>query len=273
MRTHILIIISLLLPMAGHAILYPQLQDPKITSCLDESCTNGVRYSGVTVVTEQGLPSYAGTYFLTIYSFGVHCDKGDIQQGFSGCHWTGGSAGGNKNTHSPRPTSDCLYDTRTWKIVTSNSKCTFETSWGPHTGAAPGGECVIYGSLQGTSVLTPWGFIDPTTAANGGNRYCAKPLPPSVTCHVDLPPVIDHGDITTGRSDSKQITGVIQCGSKPAVTIVGGDEVVLAPGVVANLNATVPTVDRLLLKSELTTQPTAVPGVYSASRVVVVSPQ
>ncbi|WP_342901651.1 hypothetical protein [Enterobacter cloacae] len=115
--------------------------------------------------------------------------------------------------------------------------------------------------------------MDATTAANSGNRFCVKPLPPATKCDLQLKDtILDHGVLTPNESSSASVTGVIECGQKPVVEFVGGADFTIAPGVNAALNANVDTtLNKITINSRVTTV-NASGGNYSASKVITVSP-
>ncbi|HED6270795.1 TPA: hypothetical protein R5X29_001890 [Enterobacter sichuanensis] len=135
------------------------------------------------------------------------------------------------------------------------------------------GECVLFGIMVGGILHTPMGAMDATTAANSGNRFCVKPLPPATKCDIQLnDTVLDHGVLTPNASSTASVSGVIECGQKPVVEFVGGADFMVAPGVNASLNANVETTsNKIIVNSRLTTV-NASGGDYSVSKVITVSP-
>lgn len=217
-------------------------------------------------MVEIGTPVVPNRGNGRLEGWGVHCNVGDALTGksFSGCSWQ-------QYAHAPE-LNNCNVIPGTWDLA-PGSTCTTTPTWGPHSGAAPGGECVMFGMKIGNIVVTPYGEYDATQAANGGNRFCIKPLPPSVACDIVLPPTIDHGDIRPGTFDQKYVDGSVNCGSNPVINIIGGPRIKLAPGVESVVNADLlSSSTQLRVKSDLTVEPSAKPGGYSSSIVVVVSP-
>jgi hypothetical protein len=127
--------------------------------------------------------------------------------------------------------------------------------------------------MSGTLLYTPMGVIDATTAANSGNRFCVKPLPPAIKCDLQLKDtILDHGVLTSNESSDASVTGVIDCGRKPVVEFLGGADYTIAPGVNGALNANVDTtLNKITINSRVTTV-NARGGDYSASKVIIVSP-
>lgn len=218
-----------------NAILYPVMTEVHITSCSNNEegyCNKNVAYSGKMEMLEIGLidsprTNEGGGRYVEAY--GIHCDKGDAskQIPYSGCSWT-------NIGHSP-DMRGCWFDPNkgnTWEL---KGTCSIDQNWGLHSGASPGGECVMFGeyNLAGYGRLfeTPFGILDATTVANGGSQYCIKATAPDVTCKVSLPPVLDHGVILTGMSDTRSIYGSVDCGDTVVVTVVGPTEIKFAPGV------------------------------------------
>lgn len=117
------------------------------------------------------------------------------------------------------------------------------------------------------------GAMDATTAANSGNRFCVKPLPPATKCDIQLnDTVLDHGVLTLNASSSASVSGVIECGQKPVVEFVGGADFLIAPGVNASLNANVETASNKIKINSRLTITNANGGDYSVSKVITVSP-
>ncbi|CAI1819502.1 Uncharacterised protein [Serratia plymuthica] len=260
------------------AIMWPTVVDTRITGCsTGESgpCSDSVSYSATVRMVERGNPSiaYPVSYQAYIVAWGVHCATGSALMGkpFANCTWQ-------KDGHAPLVTGRCdtkggSFSPDAWTLTT-DSTCTTQSTYGNHTGAGPGGECVLLGISQVGSaiVTTPWGTIDATTAANSGNTDCVKPLPPGVTCEMFLPSVIDHGAISAGVNDVKYINGVVDCGTTPKVAVVGNPDLTLGSGVTTKLSASMISKDTLRVQSDLTTSALASPGTYKASAVISVSP-
>jgi hypothetical protein len=268
------VLLSMVLTTAApfsHSITFPLMVSAEITQCKrggQGECSDTVRYSGTSELLDIGAPVVpAPSDLVRIDSFGVHCNIGDASRNipFSRCNWDviAGS-------HSPR-ISNCLVEKGTW-ILSAGSTCATTPTWGVHNGAAPGGECVLFGTYNGSDVVTPFGTFSAVQVANSGNRFCIKPLPPGVTCVMELPSLINHGTILLGSMDSKIINGKVNCGSRPVVTIVGSPSVILSPGVSTKLSATMSSATDLSIQSDMTVGRTAKAGEYSASVIVSVSP-
>ncbi len=265
------------LPAASMSSVLPIIHNPRILSCKSlngVACSDSVQYgSDGTVLIEQttvGAPHPVMDTKLETY--GIHCYYGSNlppTKPFERCAWGPGSTA----DHSPRVISECrLQDRSSWDL-TPTSSCATATTWGHHTGAGPGGECVMFaqaGQRTGPTLVTPIGVVDATTAANSGNAFCQKPLPPNTPCDVQLPPVIDHGVMPPSGQSSVHVDGTIACGDNPVISIVGGNSVTVAPGIKTVLAPRV-TRDTIRVRSDLTTSGAA-PGVQQVSVVLVVSP-
>lgn len=263
------VLLFLLVSAPCHSVRFPVMTSAEITKCGSPTCGNAVAYAGTSEVLDIGTPALAGPLGPTkILAFGVHCSTGPDSNGqFGGCKWEGPAI------HSPN-TTQCLTTTPgSWDV--GNSPCTTSATWGEHSGARPGGECVLFGradSNTSMTIETPFGIISAYDAANGGNRFCIKPLPPGVTCEVYLPPAIDHGVVMAGTEDRKNIDGAIDCGRNPAISVVGNPVVIVAPGIVAQITNTLISDNHLRVQSDMTVGASATPGSYSASIIISVSP-
>ncbi len=270
------LIFSALCASSAWGIMWPRVLDTKITRCLNEGgiehCDRAVFYWARTGLVEMGLPTAPPPQQVGVEAWGVHCEKGDAVSHipYSDCVWF-------RAGHAPAVISECrtsgTSSTAAWAL-TPTSTCRTQSDYGSHTGASPGGECVIFGiGLDWASTIsTPWGNVDATTAANGGNQFCVKPLPPNVICDVSLPSVIDHGAILAGMSDERHVDGVVNCGGSPVVTVVGTSDIIFGPGVQTKLTATMLSGTTLRVQSSLTTGSHAFPGTYNASAIIAVSP-
>lgn len=262
----------------GHSYPWPILQDTKITSCLGDPwnpCSRTVAYStsGV-VMTEVNAvgPANPGGTGIMVIPVGVHCNKGNAMVGdktFSECRW---SAGG---SHSPRLFGKCeLRDPNSWEL-TSDSTCVVDTSWYGHSGAGPGGECVVFTNTSnvysGSALNTPWGILTAMQAANSGNRFCSKPLPPSVKCELNLPNTLDLGAIRAGDTAKRVDEGQVDCGLTPKIEVlVNGDRDI--GGVRISTTPLVVNPTTVRITSEITVSNSAVAGEHSATYVFVASP-
>ncbi|VEA61130.1 Uncharacterised protein [Serratia plymuthica] len=264
----ILVLLLLLTIPKSYGIVFPTMTDVEIVSCDQtggSNCAINVYYRGTVRLLEIGEPVTVPTK-TALTAYGIHCAYGNpaTNTPFSSCNW-------NLDAHSPLVTNCFLANTSSWALG-RGSDCSSASTWGAHSGAAPGGECVMFGILQGSDLLTPSGLHSPYIVANGGNRFCTKPLPPGVVCDVSLPPLIDHGSMLTGTRDTKYIEGKVNCGTSPVVTIVGSPDVTLAPGVSTKISTTMSTTTDLRIQSDMNVESSALPGAYSASVIVAVSP-
>lgn len=261
----------------AHAIRWPSLSDPEITGCSSyggKSCAYYVMYkhNGTVFLEQPELIKPPNVTSRNIRAYGIHCQGGSSMPGeespFVSCNWDVSSS----MQHAP-DTNNCeRVSTTSWDLSAS-STCTTALTWGGHVGAGPGGECVLFGVMVGNILHTPMGTMDPTTAANSGNRFCVKPLPPATKCDLQLnDTILDHGVLTPNGSSTASVTGVIECGKKPVVEFVGGADFIIAPGINAALNANVDTTsNKISVNSRLTTT-NASGGDYSTSKVITVSP-
>ncbi|MEI9746128.1 hypothetical protein, partial [Enterobacter ludwigii] len=151
----------------AHAIRWPSLSDPVITSCGGVGCTSVVIYkhNGTVFLEQPELIKPPRVTTLTIRAYGIHCSFGSrlpgYEEPFSSCYWD------TSDTHAP-VTRNCMRESTTrWDLSTS-SACTTDLTWGGHGGAGPGGECVLFGIMVGSLLHTPMGAMDATTAANSG---------------------------------------------------------------------------------------------------------
>ncbi|WP_163333701.1 hypothetical protein [Enterobacter bugandensis] len=110
-------------------------------------------------------------------------------------------------------------------------------------------------------------------AANSGNRFCVKPLPPNTKCELLLnDTLLDHGVLASKGVSTASVNGFIECGVKPVVEIVGGETIVFTPGLNAVLNASIkPGTNKISIHSRMTAEG-ALAGNYRAHKVISVSP-
>nr|ULG10915.1 hypothetical protein 220p1_00032 [Serratia entomophila] len=221
---------------------------------------------------EIGYPTSGQTSnSLDVAAYGVHCDRGDASKGipFERCYWT-------ISGHAPSTTGHCRLRTIGRWDLDDTSNCQTDSSWGFHTGAAPGGECVLFGQLAegATFISTPTGAIWAGTAANSGNSYCVKALAPNVKCEINLPSEIDHGVIyeNEGGEGRRFIDGVVDCGGAPVVAVVGRSDFELATGVSVKVSTSMVSNTQLRVQSDIDVKSYAYPGEYSAAIVIAVSP-
>jgi hypothetical protein len=252
------------------AIPFPTMTHVEITSCKNSplgECTDSVYYAGTSEILEMGTPVTLPTSKL-VRAVGVHCARGDKSKGipYSLCSWVIGG-------HAPRTTDCTLKSLSSWEL-TPTSTCSTAPTWGTHSGAAPGGECVMFGNFSTGDVmlLTPYGHHTAESVANGGNRFCIKPLPPGTACDVVLPPIIDHGSMVTGTRDTKYIDGKVDCGQSTVVNVVGSPNITLAPGVSTKISTSMSTATDLRIQSDMNVEASALSGDYSASVIIAVSP-
>jgi hypothetical protein len=130
----------------------------------------------------------------------------------------------------------------------------------------------MFGYMSGENLYTPYGVISALSAANGGDRFCQKPLPPGVTCDIQLPnPVLDHGVMVPTARSVRKINGTVDCGANPKITFVGGGDLNIAAGIHTKLTALLTNESRLEISSDLTTT-NAPAGEHQGSTILVVSP-
>ncbi len=273
MIKYILVGIGWLYSTYTMGIVFPYMTKVEITSCYKGTyeCSREVDYSGERdLLTIEPIHKPRHPFGQTVYAAGVHCNIGDKKTGvpFRECKWD------SSITHAPRVVSSCFLDKNSWEFYSENTgRCSTQRYWGGHSGAGPGGECVLFGYLLSNGNLaTPMGEISATEAANSGNRFCIKPLPPQEKCDVTLPQEIDHGVVRPGSIDTKQVQGTIDCGNSPEVTVVGGDDVAMGTGVVANISFSIMDKTVLQVQSVMRTDASASPGDYSRAVVIAVSP-
>lgn len=257
----------------SHAVLFPVITEARITACDDwdgagPPCSVSVKYAGHVSMLEIGQPGTPPLGGFPLLALGVHCQSGWAGvYPFSSCYWE--STG-----HAPTMTG-CRLEADGWGgwTIERPASCRFSQTWGPHTGAGPGGECVVFGQkISLDTAQTPYGLLDATTVANSGSRFCIKPTPPAVRCEVNLSPTIDHGELPPDGADTATVKGTMDCGSTPTVTIVGANEVELAPGVTTRIHAVATSMNEITVSSEMMING-ATPGVYHANVIIVVSPQ
>jgi hypothetical protein len=272
MRSILLSGILLLNSQTGECVLFPTLIDPVISSCATNTCTKVTYASGGTrLVDVVPLGPPDPRFGTTLIAIGVHCTYGTKQgkpRPFTVCTYDDGPV------HSPSLSNCRLRSTASWEL-TRDSTCSTTTAWGTHTGAGPGGECVLFIQEGGYNKVGPvtsiYGRATAEVVANSGNAFCQKPIPPNVTCGVLLPATIDHGTVGPNSSSSVSIEGQLSCGANPVVSFLGGDRLALAPGVTTNLTASVVGAGRIQITSDLVSMGGET-GYHSASTVIVVSP-
>lgn len=218
---------------------------------------------------EVGTPTFprpAGSQFSM---WGIHCEVGELGvDSFRVCTWQRAM-----QNHAPK-FWDCEFEREGAWDLNPRKDCRFQDGfWGPHNGAGPGGECVMAGTYVYPllDLDTPFGRLNATTVANSGSRFCVKSLPPQTVCELGIIDNLTHGNLPPSGSDTRTVTTTVNCGATPKVTIVGSNELELGPGLIARLSVTSPTSGTLRVTSTVTAV-NAVPGDYTRSVVVVVSP-
>lgn len=272
-------LVYLFLCASAHALKWPTIDSSRITRCTGGSpgvthCSQNVYYqaSGTTIMVDAPNRSDPGVYSTVVGLYGIHCSN-SVNGIFSSCNWV------KDYIHTPliKTGSKCETMSSSSWVLTSASTCRYNArEFGPHSGAAPGGECIMFGKASGNiseAISTPWGDLSATTVANSGNTYCIKPLPPNITCEIGIPGdgVIHHTRITPSQSDVLKLSGVLNCGGKPKVDIVGGGKLTLGKGVTIDLFVSEIQATRFTLTSSLRTN-NAEPGEYQTAVVLVASP-
>jgi hypothetical protein len=269
----ILLCCLLFVPSLGWGLMYPVMTSMDITRCKTNpsfvgECNTDVYYRGTAELLDIAPVVAAPSASQDIQPYGIHCGTGDAASNtpYSACSWTQG-------IHVPLLTGPCRMERGgSWEL-TATSTCTINGFWGGHLGAAPGGECVIFGVLfAGNYLQTPYGYLTAEVVANAGSAQCVKPLPPDVVCDVSLPGEISHGDLLVGASGIAYVDGTVDCGSTPVVTVIGGTDLTLAAGVSTRVTTTVSNATALRVQSDMTVDASATPGNYSAAIVIAVSP-
>lgn len=291
MRFFALIAVSLVswcTPIA-QAVLHPVLTNPRIVSCekspnnggsmANQPCAANVIYDwGPRVMldmpeTQRPDPN-GGT---ELWAVGIHCAMGSQLTGmpFRYCQWVRPTNHPVNYAHSPKVSNCRLKSTESWEL-TDDSTCDVRTLHvQTHYGAGPGGECVVFvqkGSKASQGIVVSiHGILDATTVANSGNRYCQKPMPPSIECHLQLPSVIDHGTLGPNSESVKTISGNLDCGERPRVSVVPGNVIELARGVMTEISVRMTNPSTVVVTSNLRTV-NGTPGAHTGSLVVLVSP-
>lgn len=276
-------LVCLFLCASAHAVKWPTVEGLRITKCQtswDEKvthCSQNVYFqaSGGPVMVEAPNRSDPGVITTKVRLFGINCGIGDPQKGqpFHSCFW---STNYENSPNIPIGVKCETTSSRSWEL-TSTSTCRYDTNeYGPHYGAGPGGECLVFGKSniqEPATISTPWGDLTALTVANSGNTYCIKPVAPDITCEISIPGdgVLHHTKITPSQSDVLTLSGALNCGGKPKVTIVGGGNLILGKGVTIDLSVSEVQATRFTLTSSLRTN-NAEPGEYRTAVVLVASP-
>lgn len=276
MNKYLLAVICPILSFPSIAVLHPVLVDPVISKCtggIEGPCSAQVYYtaSGTQLVDIPEIGKPDPTKGTELAAVGIHCDRGSQITGkpFSVCNFFHGAP-----SHTPEITNCHLKDTTSWELTTTSTCSLTRSTWGQHTGAGPGGECIIF--IQKSSGFAPnyptiHGLLNATTAANSGNRFCQKAVPPTVPCDITLPGDIDHGVIGPNANSKISIDGLLNCGTDPKVAVLGGDRLQLATGVYSHVTVRTSGANAIRVTSDLTARGGAI-GVHAASVVVIVSP-
>lgn len=260
-----------------------QMTGTRITSCGNSpggsGCDTQVYYAadGYSRVEVEPVGEPRSSDPLLVVPWGLHCDQGDRAAGFTGCAWGWYQYAG--TTHAPKPVNQALCTLtsyHSWEVKDVVGCAPGSLNWGPHQGASPGAECVVWGQAQDARIVsviyTVTGPLDATVVANSGGAYCVKAPPPSVTCEISLPGTIDHGQVPIVGTDTKVIVGTVDCGGDPHVYVLAGGGVVLGSNLGAKVTAMLTSPTSLEVTSVLTSLG-ADPGAYSGSVVVIVDPQ
>lgn len=275
MNLHCLLVTAMLfISSLCTAALHPRIMDPRISKCGNHSpltCNWFVSYSssGTDTIEISPLAPPVPSGGLELQTIGVHCENGSSLLGlpFTDCVYK------DDRTHAPPATGCRLITSHGWDLD-PNYTCSTETSWGGHQGAGPGGECVLFvqkGQWTPSSAFTIYGVLGATLVANSGSRFCQKPLPPSVDCNVNIPSELDHRTIAPTGSSTVTVSGTVECGMSPKVSIVGGGVLELAPGLTANISAQIDGPNTVNLTSKLHAV-SAPAGEHRGSVVMLVSP-
>lgn len=274
-------LVCLFLCASADAVKWPTVEGLRITRCQSGNwqgtvghCSQEVYYqaSGTTVMVDAPNRSDSGLDKKEVELFGIHCYN-SLNGRFYSCNWN------RDYVHTPLSMIGSKCETTSggsW-VLTSASTCRYNSrEFGPHYGAGPGGECMMFGksySAEPTTISTPWGDLSAETVANSGSAYCIKPVVPSVKCEISVPGdgVLHHTKITPSQSDVLTLSGELNCGGKPKVTIVGGGNLILGKGVTVDLSVSEIQATRFTLTSSLRTN-NAEPGEYRTAVVLVASP-
>lgn len=265
--------------MESHAIPWPAISSPVITSCLPGkyTCSDNVQFAhSGTVMREIGTPTSppdAGSSIIT--AFNIDCQDGDKALGipFSNCVWDSHNA--------PLPLGDCrLEGDGTWNLE-AGANCNTELTWRkPRNSSGPGGECLLFGqwfAIDKGSLHTPFGTLDAEVVANSDFTFCAKPPLPDIPCDISINIEIDHGTISGEGNYQRETFARVNCGTvidRPLLEIVGPDEIALAPGITTKLSITrkLENPQFFTILSDLTVSPRAKAGEYSGTFILKASP-
>ncbi|CAM3830058.1 hypothetical protein SESI111939_02925 [Serratia silvae] len=278
-------LVCLFLCASAHAVKWPTVEGLRITKCQTSwneqvtHCSQNVWYqaSGRTIMVEAPDRSDPGVNDTRVQLFGIYCGNGGGREGrpFTYCYWSTDYLDAPNVPFSVK----CETTSSSSWVLTSASTCSYSSNvYGPHYGAGPGGECLMFGKASSpgsrhTTISTPWGDLSALTVANSGNTYCMKPVAPDIECEISIPGdgVLHHTNIKPSQSDVLTLSGELNCGGKPKVTIVGGGNLILGKGVTVDLSVSEIQATRFTLTSSLRTN-NAEPGEYRTAVVLVASP-
>lgn len=257
--------------MAGstHGADWLQGEIQYILSCTDSpyDCTQGVMYQAyiqtsyynapVEIVRPSGVPR----------AYSVTCKEGSQWDSFKGCSWTG-RAPTHPNCRFAR-SGTAMVDAYDWDL---GPECVsgWSTTYGPHSGAGPGFECLVVGILHGGVLYTPWGVLSAQQMANSNSHFCMRPKTwPMDKC--TMKPLQDFTfTLGTTGADRGGYTVGVDCKSSFKVRVEGGDTFTLGPGVTGNLSFQ-NMWDRMYVSARVEAE-NAKPGTYRASKVIVLEP-
>ncbi|OJT44269.1 hypothetical protein [Serratia plymuthica] len=278
MKSLVALIIALIWLTPADAARHPVLVNPRISECswqwVGGDCSARVAYAsdGTMLADVAELAPPVPGSGRTLVTIGLHCSFGSSLSGsaFSSCEFR------DDGMHAPRVNNCFLVSESSWELTPSSTCELLNNTWSAHSGAGPGGECVLFvqsGQVRSGSqtVSTINGLLTANAIANSGSVYCQKPLPPNVSCDISLSPTLDHGVIGPDTHSVVDLEGTVNCGAKPVITILGGSKVQLAPGVTTELTTQLLGTDRVRLTSALDAI-NAEPGDHSGSVVVLASP-
>lgn len=271
---------SILTTAESRTVRWPFVYGLKIESCQDNilgTCNSKVLYSvdGVSMRDVPLQPGMTGPTWM-LGPFGLHCDSGNKIGEFNGCYW-----GVPTTLHTPELIGKCETTTPDGFILTDDSTCTVSTAiFGPHTGAGPGAECIMFGRSQPgsdasgfESLFTPWGVLNARDVANSPNHaFCDKAPPPTVTCTVDIQNggVIDHGTMGPNDESIVSVPAAVNCGNTPEFLF--NNHLSLGDGVTSELSYEKVSREQYLFKSTLRTS-NAAAGQYKGTTIILVSPE
>ncbi len=254
---------------ATHGADWVQGEIQYILSCTDSpyDCTRGVMYQANIQASMYNAPVEIVRPLGGPRAYAVTCRSGNKSAGFNGCDWTA-RAPTHPNCRFKRYGTD-MVDAFDWDL---GPECNsgWSTTYGPHSGAGPGFECLVVGILQGQGLHTPWGVLSAQQMANSNSPFCMRPKSwPMDKC--TMKPLHDFTFTlgTTGNSRQGYVVGV-DCKSSFVVRVEGGATFTLGPGVTGTLTFQ-NMWDRMYVDARLEAE-NAKPGTYRASKVIVLEP-